>query len=140
MEPLVKVRILLPEPTQPTPADHIIMILDKACQLFFGCKIDSKLREGLAQAKPGDRRYFEDPDSEFLRIVTVAEEKWIGKVVKGGIPSNGVEDVQRNVSSILRRIAPNVRISPASIKIFALAPDLPEVVEPPPREPGPYIR
>ena len=116
------------------------MILDKACKLFFGTKIDSKLREGLAQAKPGDRRYFEDPESEFLRIVTVEEEKWIGKVVKGGLPSNGVEDVQRNVSSILRRIAPNVRISAGSIKIFAVGPDVPETKEPEPREPGPYIR
>jgi len=96
------------------------MILDKSCQLFFGCKIDSKLREALAQAKPGDRRYFEDPNSEFLRIIAVAEERWIGKVVKAGINVTDVEDIQRNVSSILRRIAPGVRMAASSVKIFAL--------------------
>ena len=56
------------------------MELDKPRQLFFGCKIDSKLREALAQAKPGDRRYFEEPDSQFLRICSFGEERWIGLV------------------------------------------------------------
>jgi hypothetical protein len=88
-------------------------------KLFFGCKIDSKLREALANAKPGDRRYFEDPESEFLRVVEVDEAKWIGKVVKGGSGVNDVEDIQRNVISILRRIAPNIRLTSASVKIFA---------------------
>ncbi len=111
----MKVRILLPEPL---PA-HQLMNLDKTCQLFFGCKIDSKLREALANAKPGDRRYFENP--EFLSICTVGEDqKWIGKITKGGLNAGDVEDIQRNVVSILRRIATGVRISPSSIKIFAV--------------------
>ena len=101
------------------------MTLDKSCQFFFGCKIDSKLREALAQAKPGDRRYFEDPSSEFLTIVTFTEgekvEKWIGKVTKSGLNLTEIEDIQRNVVSILRRIAAGVRISPASIKAYALS-------------------
>lgn len=96
------------------------MNLDKSCQLFFGCKIDSKLREALHQAKPGDRRYFEDPDSEFLRICTMGEEQWIGKVIKGGLNVTEVEDIQRNVVSILRRIAAGVRIAPSSVKIFVV--------------------
>ena len=97
------------------------MNLDKSCQLFFGCKIDSKLREALHQAKPGDRRYFEDPDSEFLRICTMGEgEQWIGKVIKGGLNVTEVEDIQRNVVSILRRIASGVRISPTSVRIFVV--------------------
>ena len=95
------------------------MRLDKSCKLFFGCKIDSKLRDALANAKPGDRRYFEDPASEFLRILEVGEAKWIGKIVKGGSGVNDVEDIQRNVISILRRIAPNIRLTSASVKIFA---------------------
>ena len=123
------------------------MNLDKSCQLFFGCKIDSKLREALAQAKPGDRRYFEDSDSEFLRIVTVPgserEEKWIGKVTKAGLNLTEIEDVQRNVVSILRRIASGVRISPTSVKIYVIAADVGDVsdkAEPAERsKSGPYI-
>ncbi|HUH05398.1 MAG TPA: hypothetical protein VML75_25550 [Kofleriaceae bacterium] len=117
------------------------MKLEKEIQLFFGCKIDSKLREALAQAKPGDRRYFEEPDSEFLRICEVGEEKWIGKVVGAGLNVTEVEDIQRNVISILRRIAPEVRKAASTVKIFAIdarvAP-MAEVIEPE-ESGGPYI-
>ncbi len=109
------------------------MKIQKSNRLFFGCKIDSKLREALAQAKPGDKRYFEDPEAPFLRIVLVEEERWIGKVIGAGINVTEVEDIQRNVTSILRRIAPNVRHSPTAVKIFVvdeLAGD--EVIDPVP--------
>ena len=96
------------------------MKLLKTERLFFGCKIDSKLREALAQAKPGDRRYFEDAaNSEFLRVVAVDEERWIGKVINGGIQVTDVDDIQRNVVSILKRISPNLRLAASAIKIFA---------------------
>lgn len=115
------------------------MNLDKTCSIFFGIKIDSKLRDALANAKPGDRRYFEDNNPDFLQICEVGEnEKWIGKVVKGGVNVTAVEDIQRNVLSILRRIAVGTRISASSVKIFVIAKD-------PPAEParksgsGPYI-
>lgn len=95
------------------------MNIDKTTSLFFGVKIDSKLRDALHNAKPGERHYFEDDDPNFLRIVTVGEdERWIGKVVKGGINVTEVDDIQRNVLSILRRIATGMRISPSSVKIF----------------------
>jgi hypothetical protein len=97
------------------------MKLLKGERLFFGCKIDSKLREALAQAKPGDRRYFEDPNGEFLRVLMFEDERWIGKVMGGGVNVGDVEDIQRNVVSILRRIAPAVRTSPSAIKIFAVS-------------------
>lgn len=97
------------------------MKLLKGERLFFGCKIDSKLREALAQAKPGERRYFDDPNGEFLRVLSFEEERWIGKVMGGGVNVGDVEDIQRNVVSILRRVAPSVRTSPSSIKIFAVS-------------------
>ena len=104
------------------------MKLLKGERLFFGSKIDSKMREALAQAKPGDRKYFEDQSNdtsgEFLRVLAFEDERWIGKVVSGGITVGDVEDIQRNVISILRRIAPNVRTSPTSLKIFAVAADV----------------
>ena len=65
------------------------MKLDKSCALFFGTKIDSKLREGLALSKPGP---------------AVTE----------------VDDIQRNILSILRRVAPNARIPASAVKIFVL--------------------
>lgn len=98
------------------------MKLQKDEQLFFGCKIDSKMREALSQARPGDRKYFEGDSDDFLRICTVAEERWIGKVLKGGLNVGEIEDLQRNIISILRRISPTIRTSASAIKIFHAVP------------------
>ena len=118
------------------------MNLVKEQKLFFGCKIDSKMRDALANAKPGDRHYFEDPNSEFLRICEVGEHKWIGKIAKGGSGVKEVEDISRNVLSILRRIAPDIRLTNGSVKIFAAVEESAKPAEPAPapaRDGGPYI-
>jgi hypothetical protein len=100
------------------------MKLDKACALFFGTKIDSKLREGLALSKPGDKKYFDGTSEEFLRVMEIGEDKdkerWIGKVIKPGPAVTEVDDIQRNILSILRRVAPNARIPASAVKIFVL--------------------
>ena len=96
------------------------MKLDKTCALFFGTKIDSKLREALAQSKTGDKKYFDGSSEEFLRVLEVDEEKWIGKVIKPGPVVTEVDDIQRNIVSIMRRVAPGARVSASGIRIFVL--------------------
>ncbi len=100
------------------------MKLDKTCSLFFATKIDSKLREGLALSKPGDKKYFDGSSEEFLRVLEIGDEKdkerWVGKVIKPGPAVTEVDDIQRNIISILRRIAPNARIPASAVKIFVL--------------------
>ena len=100
------------------------MKLDKSCALFFATKIDSKLREGLALSKPGDKKYFDGSSEEFLRVMEIGDDKdkerWIGKVIKPGPAVTEVDDIQRNVLSILRRVAPNARIPASAVKIFVL--------------------
>jgi hypothetical protein len=100
------------------------MRLDKSCALFFATKIDSKLREGLALSKPGDKKYFDGSSDEFLRVLEIGDEKdkerWVGKVIKPGPAVTEVDDIQRNLLSILRRVAPNARIPASAVKIFVL--------------------
>lgn len=100
------------------------MKLDKTCSLFFATKIDSKLREGLALSKPGDKKYFDGSSEDFLRILEIGDEKdkerWIGKVIKPGPAVTEVDDIQRNILSILRRVAPNAKIPQSAVKIFVL--------------------
>jgi hypothetical protein len=96
------------------------MKLDKSTSLFFGTKIDSKLREALSQAKPGDKKYFDGSSEDFLRIVELPDEKWIGKVIKPGPVVTEVDDIQRNIVSIMRRVAPTARVSASGIRIFVL--------------------
>ena len=128
------------------------MKLDKTCALFFGTKIDSKLREGLALSKPGDKKYFDGSSEEFLRVIEIGDDKdkerWIGKVIKAGPAVTEVDDIQRNILSILRRVAPNARIPASAVKIFVLqggtvAPavidDEPEELDDAAGSSGPYI-
>ncbi|CAN5902806.1 hypothetical protein BH11MYX2_BH11MYX2_23450 [soil metagenome] len=100
------------------------MKLDKSTSLFFATKIDSKLREGLALSKPGDKKYFDGSSEEFLRVLEIGDEKdkerWVGKIIKPGPAVTEVDDIQRNVLSILRRVAPNARIAQSAVKIFVL--------------------
>ena len=100
------------------------MKLDKSTSLFFATKIDSKLREGLALSKPGDKKYFDGSSEDFLRVLELGDEKdkerWVGKVIKGGTAVTEVDDIQRNIPSILRRVAPNARIPASAVKIFVL--------------------
>ena len=100
------------------------MKLDKSTSLFFATKIDSKLREGLALSKPGDKKYFDGSSDEFLRVMEIGDEKdrerWVGKIIKPGPAVTEVDDIQRNVLSILRRVAPNARIPASAVKIFVL--------------------
>src|SRR5215470_19959168 len=99
------------------------MRLSANAKLFLGMRIDSKLREAMAQATPGDRRYFDDPSAAFLRVVSMGEDQWIGKLFDGGTSPTEIEDICRNVSSILNRIAQGGRHSPSLMKIFAVAVD-----------------
>jgi hypothetical protein len=100
------------------------MKLDKTTSLFFATKIDSKLREGLALSKPGDKKYFDGSSEEFLRVLEIGDEKdkerWIGKIIKPGPAVTEIDDIQRNILSILRRVAPNARIPQSAVKIFVV--------------------
>jgi hypothetical protein len=148
LELLIKVRILVPEPADWLHGKHY-MKLDKSTFLFFATKVDSKLREGLSQSKPGDKKYFDGSSEDFLRVMEIGDEKekerWIGKIIKPGPAVTEVDDIQRNVLSILRRIAPNARVPASAVKIFVLqGPHAPAaVIDDEPEEidasSGPYI-
>ncbi len=131
------------------------MKLDKSTALFFATKIDSKLREGLALSKPGDKKYFDGSSEEFLRVMEIGDEKdrerWIGKMIKPGPAVTEVDDIQRNLISILRRVAPNARIPASAVKIFVLQgtqvaasqiiddEEGEDIADAPPASTGPYI-
>ena len=73
-------------------------------RLFVGIKISNTLQNELDSPAPGTERYFKGDDGEFLQVVSVGEEKLIGRYVKDGFPVGDISDVSRNVRSIVKLI------------------------------------
>ena len=87
-------------------------------RLFVGIKITPKLQSELDHCAPGTERYFKEDNPEYLQIVTVGEEKLIGKFLKDGFPASEINDVGRNVSSIVKLITRGNRIGENSVRVY----------------------
>lgn len=85
------------------------MKLDDQTPIFIGFKLDGQLRRQLDGVSGADRRYISGESSTFLRICRLGENDYIGKVVLDRLTTDRVDDVRRNVLSILRRLSPESR-------------------------------
>lgn len=85
------------------------MKLDDQTPIFIGFKLDGQLRRQLDAVSGAERRYVSDESSTFLRICRLGEDDYIGKVVQDRLTTDRVDDVRRNVLSILRRLCPESR-------------------------------
>jgi hypothetical protein len=88
-------------------------------QLFVGIKISTQLQGELDRPAPGTELYFKEDNTEHLQIVTLGEEKLIGRCIKDGFPAADIENVSRNVLSIIKRITRGHRIEEDSVLIYA---------------------
>ena len=88
-------------------------------RLFVGIKVSTKLQNELDSPAPGTERYFKGDDSEHLQIVTLGEEKLIGRYVKDGFPVADIDNVSRNVLSIVKLITRGHRLEEDSVHIYA---------------------
>lgn len=86
---------------------------------FLGLKITPKLQEKLDQCNPYNTFYFKDNNPELLQIVAIGEDKYIGKVVEQGIDYEKIEDICRNIISIIHKLCPDIPISINAIKLLA---------------------
>ena len=57
-------------------------------------------------------------DSTFLRICSLGNDRYVGKLVDERLTTDRVEDIRRNIMSILQRICPDVRL-PHQMDILA---------------------
>jgi hypothetical protein len=86
------------------------MRLAEGVKLFIGLKVDQKLREQLESASEIDKRYFAAGDPAYLTFCEAAEGvQYIGRMLDESVPTDQIEDITRNVVSILKRVAPSVR-------------------------------
>ena len=86
--------------------------------LFVGIKISRKLQSHLDSPVPGTERYFKENNSEYLQIVTLGEDRVIGRLVRDGFPLGDISDVGRNVRSIVGLITGGNGIGEDSVHIY----------------------
>lgn len=108
------------------------MRIDNERKLFVCLRIDNKMRDQLAQAPARDKVYFDGSDPRYLVTIRTVDDNFIGKVIDGGTPAASMDDLKRNLLSILTRVAPG-RHRDDAVKVFALDDGEPP---PPPRKEG----
>lgn len=86
--------------------------------IFIGFKADNNIRHHLESLSDADKKYLSREDSTFLRVCRVGEDLYVGKLVHESLTTDRVEDIRRNVLSIMRKIASEVRL-PSNLKILA---------------------
>jgi len=80
------------------------MKIDLKRRLFIGTKVDSKLREALGGIGPGERGFVTKEDGPYLRLVDGDGDTYLGKILEPGLHLDAVDDVRRNIVSIMSRV------------------------------------
>lgn len=86
--------------------------------LFIGFKASRALRHMIDTLTDVQKVYVSGDDSGFLRSFEIGEDLYIGKCVADGLSTDHVDDIRRNVLSILRKLGPVVPL-PTTMRIFA---------------------
>jgi hypothetical protein len=118
------------------------MRIENERKLFVGIRVDNKMRDQLRNCPARDKHYIDGSDPNYLFEVRAVEDVYIGKQVDAGTPAVSMDDIKRNILSILNRVAPG-RHREDAVKVFALDEGEPPGAqtgdEPPPeRERGYY--
>ena len=86
------------------------MKLSSEQPIFIGFKLDGSLRRQLEALSGPERRYVSPDDATFLMMGKKDGNAYVGKLIEDGLTTDRVEDVKRNVLSIMRRLCPDVRL------------------------------
>jgi hypothetical protein len=78
--------------------------------IFVGFKLDGSLRRQLEGLSGTERRYVSPDDATFLMTGKKDGNAYVGKLIEDGLTTDRIEDVKRNVLSIMRRLCPDVRL------------------------------
>jgi hypothetical protein len=97
--------------------------LSEVNPIFVGFKLDSSLRRQLESLSGPDSKYVSRENSTFLLLCRRGEDLFVGKVIEKGFTTDSVDDVRRNILSIMQRLCPDVRL-PDKMDILACHPPM----------------
>ena len=97
--------------------------------IFVGFKLDGSLRHQLSSISGPDQKYVSREESTFLTLCNKGSDTYVGKVVTEKLTTDRIDDIRRNVLSIVSRLCPEVRL-PQILEIWvcqtgAVVPDYP---------------
>ena len=95
-------------------------MLEEGRRLFVGIKVSTELQRELDRPAPGTEPYFDGSSADYLQVVTAGNEKLIGKFLADGFPAADMDNVSRNLCSILRRIARNYRVEEKAVCVYVV--------------------
>ncbi len=86
--------------------------------IFIGFKASRSLRLLLESLGNADKKYLSSEDSTFLRFCTIGDDLYVGKLIHEALATDRVDDIRRNILSILRKVGPAVPL-PTTLRIFS---------------------
>ncbi len=95
------------------------MRIETERKLFVCIRVDNKMRDQLEHCAARDKMYFDGSNPQYLQVIRSVEEAFIGKIVDAGAAAASMDDLKRNIFSILTKVAPG-RHRDDAIKVFAL--------------------
>jgi hypothetical protein len=87
-------------------------------RLFVGVKISAKLQREMDNCARGNERYFKEDKPESLQIITLGEDRLLGRFLQDGFPVNDIDNISRNVRSVVGVITAGYRLAEDSIRIY----------------------
>jgi len=88
--------------------------------MFVGIKTNERLREQLDSSKSTMKPFFKDNNPEFLMVMQIDDNEFIGKTIESGVTLENLSDLCMNVKTMLNMICPNYYFTKEAIKIIAL--------------------
>ncbi len=99
--------------------------LEQDHPIFVGFKLATSLRRQVEALTGSDSKYVSDRDSpDFLSLCRMADKLYVGKLVRERLTTDRVDDVRRNVLSIMRRLFPEERLPEKLEILVSLSPSV----------------
>jgi hypothetical protein len=86
--------------------------------VFIGFKASRALRHLIESLSDIQKAYIASDDSAFLQSHEIGGDLYIGKLVHEAVSTDRVDDIRRNILSILRKLGPVVPL-PTTMRIFS---------------------
>ena len=90
--------------------------------IFVGLKTNERLRDQLDSSKSSMKPLFEENNPEYLQLMQIDNEEYIGKVIDSGASLENLSNMLMNVKTMLKMICPAFIFPEDAIRIIALTP------------------